>query len=75
MKNQAKKIVKIINETSNDYDAVDEITEFLKKSEIETIKQVIVMLNKEIKVLRIICYLTLSLTTILILILGYYDQN
>ena len=75
MKNQAKKIVKIINETSNDYDAVDEITEFLEKSEIETIKQVIVMLNKEIKVLRIICYLTLSLTTILILILGYYDQN
>jgi len=36
MKNQAKKIVKIINETSNDYDAVDEITEFLEKSEIET---------------------------------------
>ena len=72
MKNQAKKIVKIINETSNDYDAVDEI---LEESEIETIKQVIVMLNKEIKVLRIICYLTLSLTTILILILGYYDQN
>lgn len=75
MKNQAKKIVKIINETSNDYDAVDEITEFLEESEIETIKQVIAMLNKEIKVLRIICYLTLFLTTILILILRYYDQN
>ena len=73
MKNQAKKIVKIINETSNDYDAVDEITEFLEKSEIETIKQVIVMLNKEIKVLRIICYLTLSLTAISILIIAYYD--
>jgi len=73
MKNQAKKIVKIINETSNDYDAVDEITEFLEKSEIETIKQVIVMLNKEIKILRIICYSTLFLTAISILIIAYYD--
>ena len=73
MKNQAKKIVKIINETSNDYDAVDEITEFLEKSEIETIKQVIVMLHKEIKILRIICYSTLFLTAISILIIAYYD--
>jgi len=73
MKNQAKKIVKIVNETSNDYDAVDEITEFLEKSEIETIKQVIVMLNKDIKILRIICYSTLFLTAISILIIAYYD--
>lgn len=27
----AKKIVKIVNETSNDYDAIDEVVEFLEK--------------------------------------------
>lgn len=27
----AKKIVKIVNETSNDYDAIDQVIEFLQK--------------------------------------------
>jgi archaellum biogenesis protein FlaJ (TadC family) len=31
MRTQAKQIIKIINETSNDYDAVDEVVEFLNK--------------------------------------------
>jgi len=31
------------------------------------------MLNKEIKILRIICYSTLFLTAISILIIAYYD--
>jgi hypothetical protein len=77
MRTQAKQIIKIINETSNDYDAVDEVVEFLnkektkKRSEIKSIKQVILMLNQEIKTLRFLCYLTLLLTIITILVLTY----
>jgi c-di-GMP-related signal transduction protein len=72
MRTQAKQIIKIINETSNDYDAVDEVVEFLnkekteKRSEIESIKQVILMLNQEIKTLRFLCYLACSIVALII---------
>jgi predicted nucleic acid-binding Zn-ribbon protein len=74
MRTQAKQIIKIINETSNDYDAVDEVVEFLnkekteKRSEIESIKQVILMLNQEIKTLRFLCYLTLACSIVALII-------
>ncbi len=44
----AKKIVKIVNETSNDYDAIDQVIEFLQKIKKDEEKRKKKMYKKDI---------------------------
>lgn len=46
-----------------------------KKSEIEIVKQVVLMLNREIKVLKTICYLALTCSVITLIIAFLYSHE